>query len=222
MSKRLFLLAALAVAITSCQDAPMADKAVASDPTAVNSNAAGSNHNVDLGASTIVWTGTKPVGKHHGTFVLKDGNILADASSITGGKFTIDIASLKAEDQDSLGNAKLGGHLLSEDFFDATNHPVGLFEITNVTAGTPAPVAGEEIVMKDATHTVTGNLTLKGQSKSITFPAKIAMNDKEITTDANFNIDRTQWGMSYGNDKSLQDKFIRPEVNLQLHIVARQ
>jgi polyisoprenoid-binding protein YceI len=76
--------------------------------------------------------------------------------------------------------------------------------------------------MKDATHTITGNLTLKGTTKSITFPAKVAVNDNVVTADANFNIDRTQWGLVYGNDQSLGDKFIRPTVNIQLHLVANK
>lgn len=76
--------------------------------------------------------------------------------------------------------------------------------------------------MKEATHTVTGNLTLKDITKSITFPAKIAMAENQVTADANFNIDRTQWGIVYGNDKSLGDKMIASEVNMQLHLVANK
>ncbi len=218
--KRLFLLmAAGALTFTACQEAPKADKAEATDAKAVANPAAGATYKVDLAESRIEWTGTKPVGKHHGTFMLKDGSIMADNNMVTGGKFTVDVKTLKPEDQDSAGNAKLGGHLLGPDFFDAAKFPDGTFEITAVKSG--APTTGE-VMLKDATHTVTGNLMLKGVSKNISFPAKIAMNETQVTTDANFNIDRTQWGMSYGNDKSLQDHFIRPEVNLQLHIVAKK
>lgn len=222
MKKLFLLMAAGTFAFTACQEAPKADKAEATDAQAVNAPATGADYKVDLAESRVEWTGTKPVGKHHGTFMLKDGTLMADNSTVTGGKFTVDINTMKADDQDSMGNAKLGGHLLSPDFFDAAKFPESSFEITKVAPGAAAPAAGEEVMMKDATHTVTGNLTLKGQSKSITFPAKIAMANNQITTEANFNIDRTQWGMSYGNDKSLQDKFIRPEVNLQLHIVAKK
>ena len=220
MKKLFVLFAAGTFALASCQDAPKADKVEAKDAQAVTAPATGATYKADPAQSRIEWTGTKPVGKHHGTFILKEGNLMADAGNITGGKFSIDINSLKADDQDSVGNGKLAGHLLSPDFFDAAKFPEGTFEITAVKAGIDTSLNKGEVVMKDATHTITGNLTLKGVTKSISFPAKVAITDAQITTDANFNIDRTQWGMSYGNDKSLQDKFIRPEVNMMLHIVA--
>jgi polyisoprenoid-binding protein YceI len=153
--------------------------------------------------------------------MLKSGELTADAGNVTGGKFVIDVNSLKVDDQDSTGNAKLGGHLLSGDFFDGAKFPEASFEITGVKAGIDT-TGNKEIVMKDATHTVTGNLTLKGVTKSISFPAKLAVSDANITADASFNIDRTQWNLSYGNDKSLGDHFIHPEVNIQLHIVANK
>lgn len=220
--KRIFLfLAAGSIALASCQDAPKADKAEATEAQTVTTPATGNTYKVDVAQSKIEWVGTKPVGKHHGTFSLKDGSITAENNNITGGKFVIDINSLKADDQDSIGNVKLAGHLSSPDFFDAAKFPESTFEITAVKPGVDT-TASKEVVMKDATHTITGNLTLKGVTKSISFPAKVAMTDASVTTDASFNIDRTQWNLSYGNDKSLGDKFIRPEVNLTLHVVANK
>lgn len=74
--------------------------------------------------------------------------------------------------------------------------------------------------MKDATHTITGNLTLKNVTKSISFPAKVSQANGVITADANFTFDRTQWNLSYGNDKSYKDKFIHPDVTLKIHTVC--
>lgn len=222
--KRIFLfLAAGSIAFASCQNAPEADKATATDAVAVDSNAAktGNVYNADLAQSVVEWVGTKPTGKHHGTFKLKDGSINAENGAITGGKFTIDITSLKADDQDAEGNTKLAGHLASADFFDAAQFPTATFEITNVAAGIDT-TGGNKVIMKDATHTITGNLTLKGVTKSISFPAKVALTDANVTTDAEFNIDRTQWNLAYGADKSLGDKMINAEVNLKLHVVANK
>ena len=120
-------------------------------------------------------------------------------------------------DQDAEGNAKLQKHLKSADFFEVEKYPTGTFEITQVTAG-----AANDALMKDATHTVTGNLMLKDQTKSVSFPAKISVSDAEVVTDANFNIDRTQWGINYQSDKSVQNKFIEHEVNIKLHVVAKK
>ncbi len=202
----------------SCKEAPKADSAETTDAQNVE-QVSGATYEANLTESKIEWIGTKPVGRHHGTFVLKDGNLIVSGDDLKGGSFVIDVASVTPDDQDAQGNAKLQGHLKSEDFFHVEQYPEGTFEITNVTEG----VADKEnLVMKDATHTITGNLTLKGITKSITFPAKVYMEGDKITADANFNIDRTQWNIVYGNDESLGDKFIRPEVNLQVHLVAGQ
>lgn len=218
--KRILLSISAAALLASCQDAPKADEAQVSDAQQVQA-ASGADYKVDLTQSKIEWIGTKPVGKHHGTLSLTDGSLTVADNAIKGGKFTIDIKSLKADDQDSTGNAKLTGHLLSPDFFDADKFPTANFEIVSVTAGIDS-AAAKDLVLKDATHTITGNLTLKGTTKSVTFPAKVAVSDANVTADANFNIDRTQWNMAYGNDKSLGDKFIDPKVNLALHLVANK
>ncbi|MCB0698088.1 MAG: YceI family protein [Chitinophagaceae bacterium] len=206
------------ILLASCQDAPKADNAEASEAQETE-QVTGTDYVADVNQSKVEWVGTKPVGQHHGTFSLQNGTLIVSDNMLQGGNFTIDIKSLAPDDQNDEYNAKLQGHLLSPDFFDAENHPTGTFEITNVTEGTGDTNA---LVMKDATHMITGNLTLKGITKSITFPAKVDMNNGNVTADANFNIDRTQWEMVYGNDQSLGDKFIRPEVNLQVHLVANQ
>ena len=221
MKKNIFGIAVALLAFTACKEAPKADEAVTTDAQEVNTASAmgGANYTVDNNQSTIEWIGTKPVGQHHGTFKIQQGNLTTAGNEITAGKVVIDVASVQPDDQDEKGNAKLQTHLKGGDFFDVEKYPTGTFEITKVQQGAPT---GGDAVMKDATHTVTGNLTLKDQTKSVSFPARINLTDAEIVADANFNIDRTQWGIVYGNDKSLGDKFIRPEVNLKLHLVAKK
>lgn len=214
----LFPIIAGALFLASCQDAPEADNADATDAQDVE-QVAGKTYAADVTQSKVEWIGTKPVGQHHGTFTLQDGSLIVADGNLEGGTFIVDVKSITPDDQNDEYNTKLQGHLLSADFFDAENHPTGTFEITNVTEGVANT---EDLVMKDATHMITGNLTLKGMTKSITFPAKVTMNEGSVMADANFNIDRTQWEMAYGNDESLGDKFIRPEVNLQVHLVANE
>ena len=215
MKRSLLLLSAAALLFASCQSDPKADKATTGDAMAT-STATGTAYKADLAQSRIDWTGTKPTGTHHGTMLLKDGNEMIDGNVVTGGKFDIDINSLKVDDQDTGTVRKLGGHLKSPSFFDAATYPTATFEITGVKSGVDTSVS-KDLVMKDATHTVSGNLTMRGITKGITFPAKISVNKNMVTTDANFNIDRTLWGV---NDEGLKDKLISPTVNIGLHIVA--
>lgn len=204
---------------TSCQDAPTADDAQTTTAQEVP-NASGETYKADIAQSKLEWVGTKPTGRHHGTFKIQDGALMVANNNITGGNFTIDMATVTPDDQEADGNAKLQGHLKSGDFFETDKFPTATFEITNVTAG----VTGDTgtLVMKDATHMVTGNLMLKGVSKSITFPAKVTMSGNQVMADANFNMDRTNWGLNYRSDASLGDKFINNIVNIQLHLVANK
>jgi polyisoprenoid-binding protein YceI len=200
----------------SCNNAPKADNVEAGDAIQTQATA-GSDLKADIAASKLEWIGSKPVGDgHKGTIAIKDGSVKVDNGNVTGGKFTFDLNTLTPVDQDSTGNSKLKGHLLSPDFLDAAKFPEGSFEIVSVAAG----VDTGKVENKSATHMVTGNLTLKGTTKSITFPAKVTASADKVEADATFNIDRTQWGINYNSDASIKDKFIKKEINLTLHLVA--
>lgn len=218
MNKLTLYMAAVALSLTACTDAPTADKATTTDAQAETA-ASGTVYAMDKNQSSLIWTGTKPTGQHKGTFTFDQGNLTVDNGAITGGNFVANIKSMKLIEEDEETQTKLGGHLLGPDFFHADSFSTAAFAITGVKAGAEAS-AGEDLLLKDATHTITGNLTLKGITKSITFPAKVAMADNAVTADANFNIDRTLWGMNYKSDKSFGDKIIHPTVNINLHLVA--
>lgn len=221
MKNSFLLLAGSALLFASCASAPNAPKAETTDAKAVTAPATGKTYVADVAQSSIAWIGTKPVGRHNGTFQLKDGSLTATDNTLTGGQFTIDMTSIKALDQDAAGNAKLTGHLSSADFFEVEKYPTATFRITEAQPGIAGVTDADSNLLKGATHTITGNLTMKGVSKSIRFPAKVSINPTDLMADANFNIDRTQWGLVYGNDKGLGDKFIHPTVNLNLHLVAK-
>lgn len=221
MKKFFVILSGSALLFTACQNAPEAHQADATEAQAVTTPATGKTYAVDLAQSHITWIGTKPVGKHNGTFSLKDGSLTATDNNISGGQFTIDMTSIKAIDQDEEGNTKLANHLSSDDFFDVQKHPTATFQITSVTPGVNFANDADSNLHKDATHTITGNLTMKGITKSITFPARLSINPTSLTADANFNIDRTQWGLVYGNDKGLGDKMIHPTVNLGIQLIGK-
>ena len=47
------------------------------------------------------------------------------------------------------------------------------------------------------THIVTGDLTMKGIKKTVTFPATISLTDTEFSAKAEFTINRKDWGIVY-------------------------
>ena len=96
-------------------------------------------------------------------------------------KVTVDIKT------DSLSTPieKLTNHLKSPDFFDTREYPTAKFESTSIR---PSGADGK--------HIVTGNLTMLKATKEIKIPAKITVDAKGLTLNADFTIDRSQFGMS--------------------------
>lgn len=140
-------------------------------------------YKVSTETSKIEWVGSKKGGYHTGSFLLKSGTVLVDNGKITGGKFVIDLNSVKSE-----AGEKLEGHLKSPDFFDTAKFGEATYEITNVNYTDPAVAE------------ITGNLTLKGATVAVKFIANIRnLDNTKLFGQANFSIDRTSWGISYGS-----------------------
>ncbi|NLR65350.1 YceI family protein [Chitinophaga varians] len=213
----LFLL--LSGILVACEQAPKADKAAASNPQAVKVGT-GNAYLADTATSLIEWIGTKPTGKHHGTLRLAGGAVYVKDTLITGAQLVINMHTLQNIDLagDSAMKNKLERELKGSSFFDVDKFPTATFEMTGINSYYPA--VGEEVELKDATHVISGNLTLKGVVKNISFPARVTIDSHHLTAVANFNIDRTLWGINYRADKSLQDKLINSQVNIGFHISA--
>ena len=86
------------------------------------------NFTVNVENSNLNWKGYKPTGTHNGTIKLLSGNVAIENNKIIGGNFVADMSTIKEAD----GNAKLEGHLKSEDFFEIAVYPLSNFEITEI------------------------------------------------------------------------------------------
>lgn len=212
----LSIVAIAALSLASCDSAPEGDTATVTDAQTA-ADTAGVTMTLDTTKSSIAFTGWG-VGKNHpGKFKLSEGTFAVQNGKVTGGSFTININSMSMDQQEEMFQTNLRGHLLSADFFDAEKNPTAKFEITGSEAFTPT--AGDTSVVAGANTKISGNLTLKGVTKNVTFPAKVDVTENGVTAVANFDIDRTQWDMNYNGDKeSAKDKFIAHEVNIALNV----
>ena len=206
--------------LTSCGDgSPKGDNATIQEKqeTAV---AQGTQFAVDTTASRVRFTGYGVGKKHPGKFKVSTGTVALANNQITGGSFTIDIKSMDLEEKGGMFDSKLRPHLMSGDFFDADKFGTAKFEITGVQ---PYSSSGSDTsVVAGANYTVSGNFTLKDVTKNISFPAKIDLDGNTLKARSNFVIDRTQWQMRYGNDKTLGDKFISEKVDVELDLEAKK
>ncbi len=175
---------------------------------------------VDPAASNVTWEGAKKIGgSHTGTIPVTQGQLMVAEGRLVGGKFSMDIRNIQNTDLgEADGRDKLVGHLKSADFFDVEKYPMAEFVITNVQ---PQANGTDGI-----THNITGNLTLKGQSRSVTLPAIVSMDGNQFKASTPpFTIDRKEWGMEYGSGSIAgiaQDNIINDEVGLELYIVANK
>ena len=161
------------------------------------------------------------VGKNHpGTFALSYGKVTVTDNTITGGTFVIDVTSMDMEQEDEMIDNKLRPHLMSGDFFDAKTFDTSRFEITKVEPYKAKE--GEKSLVDGANFSISGNLQIKDVTKNITFPARVDLDGNTVEAKANFDIDRREWQMNYGNDKTLGDNFISETVNIEFNIQARR
>ena len=116
-------------------------------------------------SSQVAWEGTAVGKSHNGIMETVTGNILVDENrQVVGGEFIIDMTSIRVIDLKDEGAQKLKDHLSGEGFFDVENYPTATFSITNIE---PSETEG-------FTHTVSGNLEMKGEVKNISFDADIS------------------------------------------------
>jgi polyisoprenoid-binding protein YceI len=209
---------AICITIIACDNAPKGDQATITEeqkPTEIK----GQTFTIDTANSTIRFIGYG-VGKNHpGKFKVSSGTVAIKGNEITGGDFIINIQSLELEQKDDMIQGKLRPHLLSGDFFDAEKFQTAKFEITHVE-----PYKADEkdtSIVKGANFNISGNLTIKDITKNVTFPAHVDLDAYTLKAKGDFDIDRTQWKMNYGNDKTLGDKFISEKVNIELNIQAK-
>jgi len=100
---------------------------------------------------------------------------------------------------------QLTGHLKTPDFFDVAKFPKATFVSTKIEPNTAA----------GATHTVTGNFELHGVKKSISFPANIQVAADNASVNAEFAINRKDFGLLYPGKA---DDLIRDGVVIKLSL----
>jgi polyisoprenoid-binding protein YceI len=151
--------------------------------------------------SKVTWKGHKISGTHEGTINVKEGALIFDGKKLVGGEVIMDMSTINTTDLSGDGKAKLDNHLKSDDFFSTQKHKTAKLVFTNVKAESKN------------SYKVTGDLTIKGKTKPVTFNITISGN----TATANLKVDRTKYDIKYGSGSffdNLGDKAIYDEFDL--------
>ncbi|AYB30358.1 YceI family protein [Chryseolinea soli] len=173
---------------------------------------------VDTKQSTVAWTGYYAFNfnEHTGTIRLTKGEIEVADNRITGGFFELDMNSIEDVDMRGESSAKdLEDHLKSDDFFSVAQYPSARFTITKTKELKDGP--------NFPNYEITGTLTLKGITNTLTFPATVELKDGQLQATAKLKFDRTRWNVRYNSGKifsSIGDGAISDAIALEIHLKA--
>lgn len=182
--------------------------------TSASAASIGEKYTIDTNESVITWEGFMVFSfdkEHKGYLHLSEGDLMIENNKLVGGVAEIDMNSMEFADKADK-NTPIK-HLKSADYFDVEKFPTSSFTITKVDS-----------VIRESIK-ITGNLTIKGVTNSITFPATIQANDTIVKANGKVVIDRTKWGIRYASGKfydNLADQAVSDDIELQMKIVAKK
>ncbi len=171
------------------------------------------NYILNTDQSTFHWVGKKVTGQHEGTMQFTSGSVTVDSDDqVVSGIFVVDMHSVNTTDLKGSTKDSMDLHLKGEDFFDVDRFATSVLEITQVTKG------------QSDNFLVAGDLTIKGITKSITFPAQLESSEEGYQLTAAFSLDRTRWGIEYGSGKffkGLGNKMIDDAFDVRVDILLK-
>ncbi|MCO4744345.1 MAG: YceI family protein [Proteobacteria bacterium] len=205
---RSFLLAASLLALTACVEDVGEGKAAATveevpaEAVPADAAAKGTELPVDASQGSIRALGAKVTATHPIDFGTYSGAVTLDGETPTAVRYEIQMDTLEAD------HPKLTSHLKDADFFEVSAHPTSTFVSTAVAEGSD---------VEGATHTVTGDLTIRGTAKRVSFPATFELSPASVTANAEFVINRQDFKIVYAGRA---DDLIQDNVAITVKLVA--
>lgn len=167
------------------------------------------NYIVDAENSSLVWAASKVLSGHTGKVSIKSGEITISGGIISGlANVIIDMKTIS----DDENNEALVKHLNSADFFDTANFSEAQLNIISITS------------RESNQYDVEADLTIKGITNKISFPAQISTNGSSLNAQATFSINRTLWDIKYQSASFLSDlgdKAINDVIDFRVDLSAK-
>jgi polyisoprenoid-binding protein YceI len=173
---------------------------------------------VNTTESKVNWLAKKVTGQHEGYVKIKTGEITVEQNKLVGGTVIVDMTTLDATDLQGEYHDKLVGHLKSNDFFGTETFNSAILVIKSAT-----PIANAKV--GENNYTIVADLTIKGITKEVTFPAVVIIDKTKVTANAEVKINRTLYDIKYGSAsffEGIGDKAIDDTFKLNVSIVAQK
>lgn len=163
-------------------------------------------YSLNTAESQVMWEGTMlGLYSHNGTVGITEGNLVMEGDNVTGGSFVVDLKSMQPTDENYTEEeghtaADLVGHLSSGDFFMVDSFPTASFEI---------------IAHDAATNTITGNLTVRGNTNEETVE-EVVINLEEGTATGKLVFDRTKYEVSFSHPA--EEMVLSDDITLMVNL----
>lgn len=165
-------------------------------------------HEINIETSTLGWSASRLVGGlHEGEVAISEGSLVEVDGEFTGGEFVIDMTAITEEG----GSERFLQHVASDDFFGVEEFPTAMLEITSFELDEDS----------ETSFVVTGDLTIRDKTNEVNFPATIERGEEGITAQAEFDIDRTRWGVVFDSGSvftTLGERAIKDEISYTLEL----
>ena len=165
-------------------------------------------------SSDVHWWGYKiaktEASSHDGTVNVKSGNLVLKNGAVVGGDFVLDMKSINATDLSGEYQTKLNDNLKNGDFFEVEKFPTATYKITSVKKNTN----------KDYNFVVNGNLTVKGKTNVVSFPAKITSANGVVTLESDkFSFDRQKFDVTY--QSAMKDVMLKDDIDMKIKVTVK-
>ena len=205
--KTMILSSVIALGVFACNNSTKKETDSGNEIASNEEEAKATSYALDT-TSLVAWKGSMiGVYAHEGTLAVS-GSITVKGGSVTGGSFTVDMASMVTTDDDALyemaPREKLIGHLQSDDFFGSATFPTAEFRVTSAEG-----------------NTLTGDLTIKGVTieESVT-DVVLTEGNGSVTATGKLIFDRQKYGIAYEN--TMNDMVISDDIELTISISGRK
>lgn len=212
MNNKLFFILIIAPFFFGCGGPATGDNKASATANSLSLHAGDDKYfMIDPGESVVAWTGSGVHGKHEGYAYISKGELKIENGQLTGGTVEIDMDKTEGPGHDRHNG--LIDHLKGPDFFDVKQFPFTTMAITRVE------------LTNNQRKIVTGNLTIKGITHPVTFPASIEVDNGIAKANGELVIDRTRWGIRYGSETffdNVADGAISDSIEFNIEIVAKK
>jgi polyisoprenoid-binding protein YceI len=172
---------------------------------------------IDVESSKISWTGWKQLFgntvSQSGSLKFSSGSIKKKDGAFVNAHMRMDMNSIiHLNDGKAYTDNDVVTHLKSEPCFFVEKYPEAIFQLSKIETGAP----------DSDDSSVTGTLTIKGITKTISFPVNIIQAEKSLIVKAEFQINRKDFNLD------LQpfliriggDKIVRDNIDVSVEILA--